>query len=216
MDASRFTWLTNELACAQSDDELIILACHIPVKPSESLTNTTPQNTFYIIDGPKDPSYGWKKLYQTPSEYPGCKTEDELIATLHEYPNLIMVTAGHRHMNVITPFSAPEGQPAENGFWEVECPSLRDFPQQFRSYEILRNTDNAISIKVTSVDPEYEAGSPSEKSRGYAIATRRVYGLDDLDDISSKNANGELIVPLSATMKSKIVEFGRSLGSAQK
>ncbi|MBN2684223.1 MAG: hypothetical protein JXR40_02990 [Pontiellaceae bacterium] len=30
VDASRFTWLTNELAQAQTDNELVILACHIP------------------------------------------------------------------------------------------------------------------------------------------------------------------------------------------
>jgi len=212
VDATRYVWLTNQLAQAQADDDLVILACHIPIKPSTSLTNTTPQNSFYIVDGPQNEAYGWKKLYQTPSEYPGCKTEDEVIAMLHTFPNVIMVTAGHRHVNVITPFPAPAGQPAENGFWEVECPSLRDFPQQFRTYEILRNTDHTVSIKITSVDPEFEVDSPAEKSRGYAIATRRVYGLDALTDESSKNANGELVVALSPEMQAKIVECRRSLG----
>lgn len=211
VDASRYTWLTNELAQAQVEKELVILACHIPIKPSMSLTNTAAQNTFYIVDGDRDEAAGWKKTYQTPSEYPGCKTEDELIAMLHTYPNVMMVTAGHRHMNVITPFSAPEGQADENGFWQVECPSLRDFPQQFRTYEIQRNTDHTVSIKVTSVDPEHEAGSPSEKSLGYAVATRRVYGLDPLTDECSKNANGELVVALTPEMQSVIAGVGRPL-----
>ncbi|MDA3876090.1 MAG: TIGR03768 family metallophosphoesterase [Halothiobacillus sp.] len=212
VDAPRFTWLTNELAQAQTDNELVILACHIPIKPYKSLTNAVPQNTFYIVDGPQELTNGWKTIYQTPSEYPGCKTDDEMIAMLHTYPNVMMVTAGHRHMNVITPFPATEGQPVENGFWEVECPSLRDFPQQFRTYEILRNTDHTISIKVTSVDPEHEAGSPSEKSLGYAIATRRVYGPDAPTDESSKNANGELVVALTPAMQSIIAGVGRPLG----
>jgi metallophosphoesterase (TIGR03768 family) len=212
VDAPRYEWLTNELAQAQANDELVILACHIPIKPSTDLTNAAPQNLFYIQDGPTNHPYYGILFENALPNYPGCKTEDEIIATLHDYPNLIMVTAGHRHMNVITPFPAPDGLPPEAGFWQVECPSLRDFPQQFRTYEIFRNTDRTVSIKVTSVDPEHVADSPSAKSLGYAVATRRVYGLDSFTEVSSKNANGELIVPLSAAMQSKIAACGRPLG----
>jgi len=211
VDASRFTWLTNVLDQAQVDNELVIIACHIPIKPSTSLTDTTPQNSFYIVDGPQEETSGWKTIYQTPSEYPGCKTDDDMIAMLHTYPNVIMVTAGHRHLNVITPFRTTNSLP-ECGFWQVECPSLRDFPQQFRAYEILRNTDNTVSIKVTSIDPEFATNSPAAKSRGYAVATRRVYGLDDLTDESSKNANGELVVALTPAMQAIIAGVGRPLG----
>jgi metallophosphoesterase (TIGR03768 family) len=213
VDAPRYTWLTNELAQAQADDELVILACHIPIKPYESLTNTTSQSTFYIQVCDDTNSFYYGKMFENAlPNYPGCKTEDELITTLHQYPNLIMVTAGHRHVNVLTPFPFSDELHPENGFWQIECPSMRDLPQQFRVYEILRNSDQTVSIKVTSVDPEYEAGSPAEKSLGYAVATRRVYGLDALDDTSSKNANGELVVALTPQMQSIIAQVGRPLG----
>jgi hypothetical protein len=46
------------------------------------------------------------------------------------------------------PVNAPE-----KGFWHVETSSLRDLPQQFRTFEIYLNSDYAISIVATDVDP---------------------------------------------------------------
>lgn len=39
----------------------------------------------------------------------------------------------------------------EYGFWEVENPSMKDSPQQFRTFEIRSNADNTISIKTTDI-----------------------------------------------------------------
>ena len=72
------------------------------------------------------------------------KREPALFAKLHEYPNLIMWMAGHRHYNVITAFKSPDPTRPELGFWQVETSSLRDYPQQFRMFEIIRNSDDTI------------------------------------------------------------------------
>ena len=92
-----------------------------------------------------------------------------LLAALHSYPNLLLWMCGHVHVSNIIPQPSPDTNSPEYGFWEVETASLRDFPQEFRTFEILRNTDNSISIRVTDIDPEVTPGSPADKSRGYAI-----------------------------------------------
>ena len=103
-----------------------------------------------------------------------------LLETLHNYPNLLLWIAGHRHINTVTPQPAPDGKHPEFGFWEVETSSLRDHPQQFRTFQIVRNNNNTVSIFITNVDPSVQddpavpAESPAAKSRGYAIGAGRI------------------------------------------
>ena len=62
---------------------------------------------------------------------------------------MVLWIAGHQHRNTITP------QPimlSGYGFWGVETPSLRDYPQQFRRFQIGRNSDNDLSIFVIDAD----------------------------------------------------------------
>ena len=84
-----------------------------------------------------------------------------VLAALHTYPNLLLWICGHTHQNNIIPQPSPYPDHPEYGFWEVETASLRDFPQEFRTWEILRNTDNSISIRVTDIDPEETTNSPA-------------------------------------------------------
>ena len=77
--------------------------------------------------------------------------------------------AGHLHRNTITaqPPQAPSpyvGNP-ENGFWEVETPSLRDFPRQFRRIDIYRNSDNNISHLRDRCRSRGQPGAPVETDR---------------------------------------------------
>ena len=76
-----------------------------------------------------------------------------------------MWIAGHRHMNVVKAFpSADESRP-EQGFWQVETASLRDFPQQFRTFEIYLNGDYTVSIETLNVDVAVAEGTPAAQSR---------------------------------------------------
>jgi hypothetical protein len=114
----------------------------------------------------------------------------------------------------VTPQPSPDPtNHPEYGFWEVETPSLRDFPQQFRTWEILRNSDNSISILTTDVDPVVEPGSPADKSRGYAIGAARIFGgTASLTDTSSHAYNAELVKQLSPAMQTIIAGYGGPLG----
>jgi len=169
----------------------MILACHIPILPQTSATNTSRSITFY-----------------------DTASESNLVATLHNYPNLLLVMAGHRHQNVVTPFPSPDPDQPERGFWEVETVSLRDFPQQLCAWEILRNSDNSISILMTNVDPVLEENSPAWNSRTYGIAAERIFGRLALDDTSSRTYNVELVKQLSPAMQAKIAGIGELLGHA--
>ena len=190
IDEARYTWLVNELQEGQDAGQLMIIAAHIPINPQRDLFATARAPQFY------------------PSSY---RSDAQLITTLHRYPNLIMLMAGHRHLNTVTPQPSPDPAHPENGFWEVETPSLRDFPQQFRTYEIRRNSDNTISILTTDVDPQVEPGTPAWNSRGYAMACPRIYGRMGLYDTSSHTYNAELVKQLTPAMQTKIAGYGAAL-----
>jgi len=181
IDAARLAWLTNELQKGQDAGQLMIIATHIPILPQTDLfvTNSAPQ--FY-----------------------NYQTETNLLATLHHYPNLILLMAGHRHINVVTPQPSPDPSHPEYGFWEVETPSLRDFPQQFRTWDIRRNGDNTISILTTDVDPQVETNSPAGKSRGYAVGAERIFGIISPTDTTSHAYNAELVKQLTPDMQAKL------------
>lgn len=106
-------------------------------------------------------------------------TLPDLIAELHSHPNLLMWMAAHRHLNVVKAFV---GSQPENSFWQVETPSLRDFPQQFRTFEVYLNSDLTLSIVANDVDPAVKVETPAAKSRAYAIAaTQIVKGMDVIE-----------------------------------
>ena len=184
LDHDRFDWLVGELDRGQAEDKLMIISAHIPVQ---------------LI------GYGGTNSPITASM---------LIAKLHTYPNLMLWISGHVHRNAITPQPSPDSAHPEYGFWVVETASLRDFPQQFRTFEILRNDDNTVSILATDVNPTITIGSPAEISRGYAIGAARIFAnpCTSLTDTNSYSINAELIKVLSPDMQTKIASYGGTLG----
>jgi metallophosphoesterase (TIGR03768 family) len=198
LDQARWSWLKKELADGQAAGQLMIIAAHIPIgveKPGSEL--------------------GW---------WPDSKnavTLPNLIAELQNHPNLIMWIAGHRHLNTVKAFVSPDPAHPEKGFWQVETSSLRDFPQQFRTFEIYLNSDNTISMVTTDVDPAVKDGTPAAKSRSYAIAAQQlikanIYTNNPTGDRSIKpmptgSYNAELVKQLSPEMQKKMQNLGKSI-----
>jgi metallophosphoesterase (TIGR03768 family) len=175
LDQERYDWLIRELDRGQTEDKLMIIAAHIPlgVEPAGSQA-------------------GWDQALQ-----------ETLISKLHAYPNLILWLAGHRHRNAITAFKSPDPKRPELGFWEVETSSLRDFPQQFRVFQIVYNNDNTISIFTTNVDPAVKEGSPAAISRSYAIAAQQIFN-NPITSPPTGSYNAELIKPLGPRMPARL------------
>ena len=178
LDHERYDWLIKELDKGQSEGKLMIIAAHIPIGVEKA-------GSFIGW---------WSNAYVS---------EENLIAKLHKYPNLILWIAGHRHLNTITAFKSPDDKRPELGFWEVETSSLRDFPQQLRAFEIVRNSDNTVSIFTTDIDPAVKDGSLAAISRSYAIAAQQIFN-NPLTVTSTGSYNAELVKQLTQEMQEKL------------
>ncbi|MCX6157932.1 MAG: TIGR03768 family metallophosphoesterase [Ignavibacteriae bacterium] len=177
-DKERYDWLIKELDKGQAEGKLMIIAAHIPI-------------------GINDPS---PELGM--SEY-SVVTEKDFLDKMHTYPNLILWVAGHRHLNTVTALKSPDPTKPELGFWEVETSSLREFPQQLRTFEIIRNSDNTISIMATNVDPAVKEGSFAAISRSYGIAAFQIFKNPPV-----YSYNAELVKQLTPEMQKKIQNCG--------
>jgi metallophosphoesterase (TIGR03768 family) len=189
LDNEQFDWLVSELDQGQAEGKLMIIAAHIPIGVEGS---SSPLNQYM----------SWSPVADI--------SEQQLLEKLHEYPNLILWIAGHRHFNTITPQISPDPDHPELGFWVVETSSLRDFPQQFRTFDIVRNSDNTISIFTTNVDPAVKEGTIAATSRSYGIAAMQIFN-NTLPYSPSGSYNAELIKPLSPDMQEKIQKYGISV-----
>jgi hypothetical protein len=139
---------------------------------------------------------------------PGYSSEVNLIEQLKSFPNLILWVAGHRHLNNVTAFPSADPAHPENSFWEVETKSLREFPEQFRTFDIVRNSDNTVSIITTDVDADMEDGSLAAIGRTYAIASNQIYGLFGQPlETGSVSYNAELVKQLTPGMKEKLKNY---------
>jgi metallophosphoesterase (TIGR03768 family) len=155
LDQARWEWLKKELADGQAAGQLMVIAAHIPI-------GVQPDNT----------ELEWWNSPQNAVTLP------DLLKELESCPNLIMWIAGHRHVNTIKAFVSTDPARPECGFWQVETCSLRDFPQQFRTFEIYLNSDYTISIVATDVDPSVKEGTPAATSRDYAVAAQEIVKND--------------------------------------
>jgi metallophosphoesterase (TIGR03768 family) len=158
LDQTRWNWLQTELAAGQTNNQLMIIAAHIPIAVS-----------------PIGSEVEWWETASDPNAtVANAVTLTELVAELQNTPNLLLWLAGHRHFNTVKAFTHPPAGGPENGFWQVETSSLRDFPQQFRTFEIYLNSDYTVSIVTTNVDPAVAEGTPAATSRTYAIAAQQI------------------------------------------
>ena len=152
LDHARYSWLKKELTEGQAAGQLMIIAAHIPIAVE-----------------PLNSEVGWWVNPQNAVTLP------DLISELQDHPNLLLWVSGHRHFNTTKAFLSPEPVTVpEAGFWQVETSSLRDFPQQFRTFEIFLNSDYSISIKTVNVDPSVGVNTPAAKSRHFAVAAQQI------------------------------------------
>ena len=103
----------------------------------------------------------------------------------------------------MTAFPSPDKEHPECGFWQVETSSLRDFPQQFRTFDIMLNNDGIISIVTTNVDPAVRDGSPAAISRSYAIAAQQLF-KNPIEYLPSGSYNAELLKKITPKMQQKL------------
>ena len=194
LDQARWEWLKKELTDGDTAGQLMIIAAHVPIGVEVTAPNS---------------EMGWWTDPQNAVTLP------DLIAELQNHPNLIMWISGHRHLNTVKAFISPDPVNApEKGFWQVETSSLRDFPQQFRTFQVYLNSDDTISIVTTDVDPAVKDGTPAEKSRKYAIAAGQIVGADinnfnptkdsTIKPMSTGSYNAELVKQLSPKMQKKL------------
>jgi metallophosphoesterase (TIGR03768 family) len=202
LNATRWAWLKKELADGDAAGQLMIIAAHVPI--NVEVTAPTSEMGWWL-----DPQ--------------NAVTLPNLMAELQRHPNLIMWISGHRHLNTVKAFISPDPVNApEKGFWQVETSSLRDFPQQFRTFEIYLNSDYTISIVTTNVDPAVKDGTPAAKSRSYAIAAQQIikaniYTNNPTNDPTIKpmptgSYNAELVKQLSPEMQAKMQNYGIPIG----
>ena len=155
LDANRWAWLQAELAAGQAANQLMIIAAHVPIGVS-------------AIGSEME---WWEGESATTAQNRNAVDLAGLVQTLWNTPNLLMWMAGHRHINTVKAFPSPnKATNPEQSFWHVETSSLRDYPQQFRTFEIFLNADYTVSIVTTNVDPSVAEGTPAAMSRKYAIA----------------------------------------------
>jgi metallophosphoesterase (TIGR03768 family) len=191
LDRERYDWLVNELDKGQNEGKLMIIAAHIPIGVK--------------MEGILGAYIGWSSL--------ATVSEVNLVAKLNTYPNLLMWIAGHRHLNTVTALPSPDPvNHPELGFWVVETASLREYPQQFRTFKIVRNSDNTVSIIATNVDPAVKDGSLAAKSRSFALAANQIFKMqNNLLPTGSLSYNVELVKQLSPEMQNKIKNLGTSI-----
>ena len=186
LDAKRYRWLIHELDKGQKEGKLMIIAAHIAIGIS-----------------PPTPRAGWLDPVM----------EANIVAKLHTYPNLLMWMCGHYHRNNVTALPSPDPSHPELGFWVVETASLLQFPQQFRTFRITQNSDNTLSLFVTSIDPAVKAHSIASKSRHYAIGTMQIF-KSPVSYLPSGAYNAELLKQLTPTMQKKIQKYGKKLSKS--
>ena len=139
-------------------------------------------------------------------------SQKELITKLNTYPNLVMWLSGHYHQNTVTAYKSPDPKHPELGFWLVETASLRDFPQEFRTFDLVRNSDNTLSIFADDVDMAFKKGSLAARSHSYSIAAEEMFkNYLNYSPVGAYNA--ELVKQLSPEMQQKLADSGTKINN---
>lgn len=126
LDAKRWAWLQSEPDKGQAKDQLMIIAAHAPIG---------------VAGVGSEMAWWWSA--RGPNMAPGYQNAVDLaspVARLQSGPNGLAWIAGHRHFNTVKAFKTNDQAAPENGFWQVEACSLRDFPSSSAPLRFIRIT----------------------------------------------------------------------------
>ena len=126
---------------------------------------------------------------------------------LNNCPNVIMHLVGHGHTNVVTPHVAENGDPLF-GYWEVQTPSNRDFPQQARIFEIVDNRNGTGSIYSTLYDlwPMEKDDPDTLASLGRQLSVSEwEWGFSGLGSVYDRNV--ELLFAIPQDVSSRLMQI---------
>lgn len=179
LDADRWAWLQAELDAGQARDQLMIIAAHVPI----GVDNVGTETEWW------GETAGIAPVRQNAVDLTG------LVAKLQSTPNLLLWLAGHRHYNTAKAFVSPDPTRPEMGFWQVETASLRDFPQQFRTFDVYLNDDDTVSVVAVNVDTAVAEGTPAAVSRKYAIAVQQIVKPNKLANATNDLYHGSMRLP---------------------
>ena len=125
-------------------------------------------------------------------------TDALLLATLHNYSNLILWMAGHRHINTVTPQPAPDGKGPEFGFWEVETASFGTSPSSFAPLKLFATTTIRFRYSSPMLILRFRNGSPADNIPWVCDrCIRNSNGDTRSTDTNPHVYNAELIKPLA-------------------
>ncbi len=168
LSAARWDWLQAELDAGQANNQLMVIAAHIPIAVARIGSLMEWWNPKHqATPAQNDPNAVIDNAVSLP----------DLINKLQATPNLLMWIAGHRHLNTVKAlpaYDAAGNLRPEHSFWQVETSSLVHFPQQFRTFDIYLNDDDTVSVVAVNVDPEVRQGTPAATSRKYAVAEHQI------------------------------------------
>lgn len=151
--SSHYYDANGNLVTTGNADKLVVLCSHHGI---DTLTNVLPD-----LDNPQ-------------TRLQGAAIE----AILHRYPNVVLWLNGHTHYCRI--YGHPDPNRRTGGFWEVNSPSLIDFPQEARIVEMMDNQDGTLSIFGTMVDTaaEPQTGAVTNDTLTLASISRELAAND--------------------------------------
>jgi hypothetical protein len=165
-------WLLPELARAETDGVLVMLASHHSTRSIDTIQGEVGSTV-------------------VPGALSG--TAIEQIVAMH--PVVIAWLVGHTHDNRIRPVMGPDA--AHPGYWEIMTSAIADWPSQARTVELVDNGDGSLSIFATLID--YDTDDCFE--RRFRALTQMEWASAWSDDRTrdAPNHNVELVVALPAS-----------------
>jgi len=117
---------------------------------------------------------------------------DDLVDLFSQYPCVVAYLEGHQHENLIQAFPSPEPTQPQYGFWTIQSPSLVDWPQQFRIYELRNYGGGVFSFVTESVNHIEETDSLAWEGRTLSLLDIQTGWMHGGNEGTATDRNQEL------------------------